>query len=1398
MRCTFALVVFAFLNWLPLVFAYTDVEYWVDCAATSSGDGSELSPFATLDEALDATSAFVGTTHGLVQINLMSPGEYPLQKGEYIFGGGEYVNALTITGVPTSWVGDQGPTIVRGGPDPKVQFTMAGLPVTMTSLKFGLPAQSLEHSSDSGTLFYWFFEFSHSFVPIDFESVTFEGRSDANFVTKENLLTIQFYTEGDDFEMSGAIGVFFGFHHCTVLPGVVVFPSLHNAYIAISNLKLQEPASLIYPSRIVNLKIRNVCVEHASIVLQREGFAEVIIRDVLFERNDIANPLLWCNSIVTTKARQAVKLTNVIIRDWSGSILDAVQGSVTLKDVTVSNSRSQYPNEAYVEYGDAAARQTNFINVDINAQVTLNGGRFEGNVGRTQVTGTLTIIGTEFVDQRTEPSSALQHETHVFNVLGAGELNFMATEMKATVKSFSTGLLLAEGTSKASLDGVTISGYHCKNDCIHVREMAELHIGKSSFDDLSTEGSVLFYERSDINDNWPTTLIFECAFTGIRNAVLRGSLGSVEVSQSTFSNFQGSSLLQPQDESHFAFIDSSFSNGYTPGDGPVLSDCQGAVEFTNVQFIGNHADGRGGALAVNVAPGACDIKLTNRENTARVGGGMFIDWFTESPAVLMKDVTFERNVAELYGGGLYTLAMKKVPVDASVTFNGNQAHDMPQGGTSASEFEAVNAWSELDVLSGEQLPTFSVKTRDAFGQDVSFDQENLVIVSLSVWDEAGTALTTNATLSGQILEVLQAGTRTFEGVRIYGKSGSYLIKLADDTASGKPDFEPVMLPVRIVDCASPKQMLPSFATGELECRLPVCLRGCSSPAGVCAADGNCTCVDRSYEGYACQLKKGANDSLTMSFDAGNPVFKNGLDTFDFSVSGRDAMIQHLEGLYDGQYGVIFRDFWTGSQRKLARRSGGENTVYLKFSLVDKVGSYLDYRQLQSAVGVLKASLISPDTSGLEVTTGALANTDITAVGSIIAIICCALGVVTVTALAVLRFRKGDGPTVRGTSRHLDLLLAFGLANLFALPITDTVTPTAASCRAQIWMIPLSFGLIVPTLVVKSFGHFTRRKNKIALRSDIPLGSQKLGTAFIGATQVMYWVLVIVWQVVEAPTPQLTFSNNELAACRLAYDTITVGWPVPAMEDRLLFANAANMIVLGAVAAGLLLSGVMNGSTQFAIRVTVALVVASILTLSMLGYKVWLLRLPDKTEDHIEQKVRSMASKGQASNLYQKVKYLPCKPESGIIWRASQISLLRQYLEITDIDTMKGRFFRVTDLTATADIASNCVIVQLPGEDPLRIQLEDNREVENWVKRLNESQATLARKGNRISVGITEEVDGEKKENMHTSVAKSNRIPAVIAEEGGRTAGENHIVAEESPATGENDIVAEESPATGEL
>ncbi|KAI8998274.1 hypothetical protein BC832DRAFT_240776 [Gaertneriomyces semiglobifer] len=1284
MRCKFALVVFALLNWLPLVFAYADVEYWVDCAATSSGDGvSELSPFASLDEALDATSDFMDTMGGVVQINLMSPGEYPLQKEEYyfwglgIFGWGD---ALTITGAPTSWVGDQGPTIVRGGPDSKVQFTMDGLEVTMTNLKFGLPAQSGEAS---GTLFYWLFLEYHMFLYNNFENVTFEGRSNANFLTKDNLLTIQFYTEAFDDSVSPSTFNTLDFVDCTVLPGVVLYPSLHYAYTTISNLQLQGPSAAIVRAGFADLTIKDsqfinpLCVEHASVVMQRGGIGPVTIENVLFERNDVSDPLLWCNSIVTRRASELVSLKDVIIKDWSGSILDADYGLTDLKNVTILNSRADYPNEAYLQYdADTLPRQKYFININASAEVIIEGGQFEDNIGRTQVAGILAISDSVLLNQRTEPGNVWEHEAHFFSVVEAGQFDLTGTQINATTKSYSTGLLLSKGTSKTIMDDVIISGYHCKDDCIHV---------------------------SDIDDNWPTTRISESTFTGIHNTVLRGSLASVEVEESTFSNFQGSSLLVPQDASHFTFMDSSFSNGNTPGDGAVLSECHGVVEFTNVDFIGNHADGRGGALAVNVAPGACDIKLMNsvlRENTARVGGGMFIDWFTESPAVLMEDVTFDSNVAELYGGGLYTLAMKKMlPADASVTLIGNQAPYLPQRGTSASEFEPFDTWSELRVLSGERLPTFGIKTRDAFGQYVPFDQENLVIVSLSVWNEAGTALTTDATLSGQILEVVQEGTRTFEGLRIYGKSGSYLIKLADDTASGISDFEPVVLPVRIVDCTSPKQMLPSFDTGELECRLPVCLRGCSSPAGVCVADGNCTCVDRSYEGYACQLKKGANDSLTMSFDAGNPVFENALDTFDFSVTSRDAMIQHLEGLYDGQYGVIFRDFWTGSQRKLTRRSGGDSTVYLKFSLVDKVGSYLDYRQLQSAVGVLKSKLISPDTSGLQVTTGALANTDITAVGSIIAIICCALGVVTVTALAVLRFRKGDGPAVRGTSRHLDLLLAFGLANLFALPITDTMTPTAASCRAQIWMIPLSFGIIVPTLVVKSFGQFTRRKNKIALRSDIPLRSQKLGAAFIGVMQVMYWVLVIVWQVIEAPAPQLTFSNNErfwtctgttekqlgfiitfvgitglllVAACRLAYDTITVGWPVPALEDRLLFANSANMVVLGAVATGLLLSGVMNGSTQFAIRVTVALVVASFLTSSMLVYKVWLLRLPDKTEDHLEQKIRSMASKGQTSNIYQKVKYLPCKPESGIVWRASQISLLRQYLEITDIDTMKVR------------------------------------------------------------------------------------------------------------------------------
>ncbi|KAI8820558.1 uncharacterized protein EV422DRAFT_75911 [Fimicolochytrium jonesii] len=297
------------------------------------------------------------------------------------------------------------------------------------------------------------------------------------------------------------------------------------------------------------------------------------------------------------------------------------------------------------------------------------------------------------------------------------------------------------------------------------------------------------------------------------------------------------------------------------------------------------------------------------------------------------------------------------------------------------------------------------------------------------------------------------------------------------------------------------------------------------------------------------------------------------------------------------------------------------------------------------------------------------------------------------------------------------------------------------------MLPCSFGLTSSCLMLKSWGHYTRRKNKMALGTDFSMAFKKVTASALAATLVLFVILVALWRVVEAPTPQLTYASQDrfwicwgtekkqigfitclmiitgtilLTACKLAYETIKVGWPVPALEDRLLLVNAANMGITGILSAGILLPNMMNGIAQFALRTAVTFVVAAAMTASFLGYKVWLLYgLGGEIEDAMEAKIKAIALKSQKSqSIYQKIKYLPVKPDAALVWRAVQISVVQNYIDFTDIDTKEGRFYVIDSVSVEADTTDNSLLLQLPGGERLRVQMESQRALEEWVRKLD--------------------------------------------------------------------------------
>ncbi|KAJ3154027.1 hypothetical protein HDU89_008896 [Geranomyces variabilis] len=260
------------------------------------------------------------------------------------------------------------------------------------------------------------------------------------------------------------------------------------------------------------------------------------------------------------------------------------------------------------------------------------------------------------------------------------------------------------------------------------------------------------------------------------------------------------------------------------------------------------------------------------------------------------------------------------------------------------------------------------------------------------------------------------------------------------------------------------------------------------------------------------------------------------------------------------------------------------------------------------------------------------------------------------------------------------------------------------------------------------------------------------TTLKSAGSILVIILVATWQRVEAPTPQLTYLGGKrfwscggtpqtqnrfvicliclsgtllLAACKLSYDTLKVGWPVRALEDKIIFGNAANILVTGVAAAGILMGlNMMDGIAQFALRVTAVYLVGAGLTVTLLGYKVFLLMRPaENEEDAVDARVRQFAAKSAKSgSIYQNSKYLPVKAESALIWKAAQITIAQSLLDVTDLDSKVGRFYAILSVDVDTDIPSNCLLLRLPGSEQLRVQMDSQRMLEDWVKKIADAKS----------------------------------------------------------------------------
>ncbi|KAJ3172279.1 hypothetical protein HDU87_008140 [Geranomyces variabilis] len=1032
------------------------------------------------------------------------------------------------------------------------------------------------------------------------------------------------------------------------------------------------------------------------------------IRNVQIEGNIALDPKRWCASVFSAQSSLGGEVDGLgRIFEMDTYERDAVM--IPMTNIRLINCTVDYPNAVDVvesRYQQTIQPPTDLILVTSTSNASLAGFSSTGSSGPVTVLGIFQISNATITNHKPSIRGVQAIPPYLFAVSAAANFVLFDTVIASGVAS---PIMQCNGTSATQLSA-----------CVLVNEMGSLEITSTQMNHISADDAVFQLERSETDLNRPATMISESIFQDISETLFSGTLSTLYVEASVVQNCSGASAMEVGDLSIFHFSDCLFVDNYTPKDGAVLNSV-----FEN--------------------------------NTATGGGALCIDYFDTELNLMLVNVSFINNTASSHGGAWWTLERQRLDDNfASVTYSGNFAPSMPVRGSASATFVPYGDWSKVSLLAGASLPSFGISTNDAYEQPVTFELETAPVVTVALTQADSAALLTNtAVLYGPTVSVVDSGNLTLSNLRVFGPAGDFLLKLIDDSGTEIPDFDPLYRQVTIKSCDWPMQLLTAAGTPELECRPPICPLGCSSTAGVCVADSNCTCTDTSYEGISCQILKSANDSLTFAFPAGVPIFTNSSDVVTFTVDGRDQLISRVKKAYSATYTVIYRDFrgLRSSNSSLTRRDASGDTLYLKFSLADLVtGNFLDYLQLAKVSTIFTQTLDAPYRAGITTTIGALANTTIDSVGSILVIIISCVCIMTALSLAGALYIRPSRPPLGATTRNFDMALPCGLAVLFAFPITETMIPTATSCALQIWLIPPSFGLIAACLVAKSFSHYARRKNKIALEAELPERFRKILILAIGVLLSVYVVCVAIWYRIEAPTPQLTYLGGmrfwscggtahtqncfiislicfsgtlHLAACKFSYETFKVGWPVHALEDKMILGNATNVLITGVVAAGILMANMMDGVAQFALRATAVYLVGAGLTATLLGYKVFMLVRPaGSEEDALDARIRAFAQKSAKSgSIYQNSKYLPVKEESALIWKAAQITIAQSQslLDITDLDSKIGRFHAIQSVGVDTDIASICLLLQIPGFEQLRVQMDSKRMLEDWVKKIADAK-----------------------------------------------------------------------------
>jgi hypothetical protein len=283
---------------------------------------------------------------------------------------------------------------------------------------------------------------------------------------------------------------------------------------------------------------------------------------------------------------------------------------------------------------------------------------------------------------------------------------------------------------------------------------------------------------------------------------------------------------------------------------------------------------------IHVEAMAVDITFSNfTSNNASLGGCLYLASMSpQASGSLIRSNYFEKNYGD-QGGVIFIKDQSWLASIENNTFVDNVAFFY--GSTfaaPASTLSWINPFPNgTSILSGEELPPFSVTMHDLFSQVVLYRGIRIDFLYLQLRVAHAFNSTPQVVIvRGRDKGMLQ-GDRdvNFTGVEVVGVTGEYSL-LVEPTINYDRSKLFLMANFSIKACASPLVLAKAFPedvyprciqrqepfTLYLETKishtvtfLAVCSSGCSPPFGTCTEMNKCSCDDN-RDGLSCEFKKG--------------------------------------------------------------------------------------------------------------------------------------------------------------------------------------------------------------------------------------------------------------------------------------------------------------------------------------------------------------------------------------------------------------------------------------------------------------------------------------------------------------------------------------------------------------